>query len=367
MLRRAGVVALALALAACVDHLTLDDVRDAGLSTDFPKDAAGLGPDAFCAGKQYIPLTFTPKYPQILIALDRSASMQSYFGTDTRQVAAQKALVEAISHYQATIKFGFEQFPGNPSEQQCQSGSCCAGMVSPEPTLLDSPQMESSIQCIDPHGASSCPSSGSDSPSYQALATLREYYKDKAKSPSPSTGAPYILLVTSSEPSCASESHDVCSSALSAASDLGNLGVSIIVLSLGYQPAPGSCLSGLSRTPSGQSDITDSLYTPSSTSELASNLDDLFKTIARASCTMTSTSIPPNTQLTVNIDGESIQQADGSNPNGWSYSNFNNTSITFYGSACDDWVNSQVPPPDIGYYCSSCGGPNACSTLWQYP
>ncbi len=227
--------------------------------------------------------------------------------------------------------------------------------------------MTSAIECSDPHGAPSCPSSGSDSPSYQALATARDYYKDKKNSSS--YGNRYVLLVTSSEPSCASESHDVCSIAIGAAGDLGTLGVPIVVLSVGYQPAPGSCLSKLSSTPSAihLPYNTSSLYTPSDTGDLASALAELFSAVARTSCTMTSSSIPPNTQLTVHIDGESIPEVDGSNPNGWSYSNFNNTSITLYGSACDDWVKSQALAPEIGYSCSPCGGPNACSTLWQQP
>jgi len=383
MFRRAGVFALALVLTGCTYQTVLDDVHDGGPPMSGPKDASGIGPDGYCASSSYHSLPFAPQNPAILIVLDRSASMQSYFGSDTRQGAAQTALVEAISNYQAIIKFGFEQFPGSPSEPQCQPGSCCAGGVDPDPTLLDLTEIKNKIECIDPRGSSSCPSTGSDSPSHQALATAREYYRTESQSQYlPSDGGDrYVLLVTSSEPSCASESHDVCSAARQAASDLGNLGnpggntgVRIIVLSLGYQPAPGSCLSQISQTASSlrQPNNTSPLYTPSSQDELASNLDELLSAVARASCIMTSTSVPPSqAKLTVNIGPESIQEADGSNPNGWSYTDFNN-SITFLGSACDDWVKSQYSKsqyssPAIGYSCSPCGGPNACSNLWQQP
>jgi hypothetical protein len=370
MLRRAGVIGLALALAGCTDNLVLNDVRDTGTSTDVSKDGAGLGVEAYC-GLTKKSIDFVPGSPQIIIVLDRSSSMQSYFGGTTKKMTAQSALVKAVSKYQARIQFGFEQFPSNPSDPQCQPGGCCAGPVDPPPGPNNLPLMTSGIQCSDLAG-SSCPSAGSDSPSYLALAAVRDYYKARYQN-EPADEDRYVLLVTSSEPSCASESHDVCASARSAASDLGRLGppgVRIIVLSLGYVPDQGSCLFKISQTSSSllKPDNTSYLYTPYSVDDLAYDLDRFFLAVARASCTLTSQTLPPShAQVTVSIGQDQIQQTDGSSPGGWVYSSPDHTSITLLGQDCDNWVQSQATTPDVGYSCSPCGGPNACSTLWQQP
>jgi hypothetical protein len=365
MFGRAGAVTLALALAGCTHLLVLDDVHDGGSAGsdagDF-KDAAGFAPDGYCGqGPGYVRLSYWPRLAQMVILLDRSAAMQANFDGTTRQAAVQRALVGTIAKYQARIKFGLEQFPGGPSAQ-CQPGTCCAGPVNPEPNLNNLSSMTNSIECSYLHG-SSCPATGSDSPSYAALAAVLDDFKARDQWP-PTDDDRYVLLVTSSDPSCAAESHNVCADARSAAGELGtldNAGVRIVVLYLGDQPSP--CLHKISQTPSllRQPPNTQPLYAPNTIGELTGNLDEFLSAVARTSCTMDSATLPPSHDLAVSIGTDPIQPVDGSGQNGWSYANPNLTSITFSGSACDAWLKSQESKPTVAY-CTACGAPIACPT-----
>jgi hypothetical protein len=369
MFRRAGQMALALALAGCTKEVVLDDLPSASVSDAAvgSRDASWWGFDGFCS-QQYNRMNYTPRAAEVLILLDRSANMQSAFGNTTKQLAAQSALTNAVSSYQWRIAFGFEQFPADPAESQCPQGMCCAGPVSPEPRLGNASLMSTNIQCTDPRG-SGCSVASTDSPSYAALAKARDDYNNRIKNDPTNDDDLYVLLVTSSEPSCAAETRDVCASARNAANDLGTLGtlgtnkVRIVVLSVGYQPDQGSCLSQISQR--GSQDLpygTQPLYSVKDSNDLSNTINGLFLAIAKkASCTMNSTIVPPTQDLSVYIGPESVPQTDGHNQDGWSYADPTGTSITFSGKFCNDWVNSTGQEPTVGYYCSLCPGPNACN------
>jgi len=359
MFRRAGQMALALALAGCTEQVVLKDLPSTSDAAVGSRDA-WPGSDANCGPlKNTVRMTYEPQPAELLILLDRSTAMQAYYGSIPRETAAQNALIGAVWQYQARIKFGFEEFPSDPLEYQCPQGTCCAGPVV-DPSLNNYSGMSYNIQCSDAHG-SGCPATSSDSPSHAALAQVREYYKAKDKQ-SPPTNDRYVLLVTSSEPSCASESHDVCSQARTAASDLGNVaGVRIVVLSMGYQPDPNLCLSQISQKGSTQPlpANTKPLYTVYNSYDLSAALTEFFSAVAQASCTLISRDAPPTlnqAQLSVSVGGRSVQPIDGSG-NGWAFGDPAGTSITFSGSACEDWVNnSQYSKPYVLYS----EGPNNC-------
>ncbi len=359
MVRRAALIGLSLGLAACTEQVVLYDVGDAG-SPDLGAGKDGKwAPDATC-GLIWKTLTYSPQAADVMVVLDRSASMQKPFAGTTREAAAQSALVNAIGMYQKRIKFGFEQFPAADTDPSCQPGACCAEPVSIDPTLSNGAAMSSGIWCSDPHGGA-CSFTTTDSPSHAALDRVREYYKS-----SYSTDDQYVLLVTSSDPSCAAESDMACADARNAASDLGNAGVHLYVLSVGYQPDQGSCLYQVSQI--GSSSLpphTKPLYPANDAYDLTTALSDIFSAVARSACFMTSDYQPPSPALTV-YAGSSVPvpQVSGSSQDGWFFSDPRRISITFSGSACDDWVKSQLTRPDVSYSCSSCDGPNACSN-WQ--
>jgi hypothetical protein len=351
MLRHAGLLGLALFLAGCTEQVLLDDVVRDGGSSDLANamDSSWSPEDAFC-WVSYKPLNYQPQKPQVMVLLDRSASMQTSFDSGTRESAAQNALISVIQTYQTRVKFGFEQFPANKSESQCQAGTCCAGSVSVDPAFSNLVLMSNNILGNDPRGAS-WPSQ--DSPSHKALAAVQDYNANSNSS----TDAPddkYVLLVTASEPSCTAETPDACcTSARKAASALGNSGVHIVVLSLGYQPDQKSCLYQISQT--------GSLYPVNSSDELTTALTNFVLAVAKTACTLNTITPPPSqAQLSISIGFNLIQQTDGNNQDGWYFANPDRTSITFSGSACDSYVNSK-DPLYIGYYaCSACGGLGTC-------
>jgi len=336
MFRRAGAIGFALALAGCVgvDRIVLDDVHvDGSADAIVPKDAAPDS-DATC-NQSSTPLPFKPQTPQLLILLDRSSDMQSSFDGTTREAAVQDALVGAIKTFQGKIKLGFEQFPVDPAVSPCAPNSCCADKVV-DPALNNATTMEIDIGCTDPNNTS-CSVASTDSPSYAALEQARDYYKAEPAT----TDEQDILLVTSSEPSCAGAADNPCSSALSAANDLGNLSVRIFVLSVDYQPPPWSCLS---QFPRGGSSPHDSLmYTANDSSSLGTKLNTIFSKVAQAACTLnlSSVDVPPQAGLQVSMGKDSVPQLGWTGGQDGYWANNNNTSITLSGSACNDYLISQ--------------------------
>jgi hypothetical protein len=368
MLWRAAAIGLTFALAGCTKTIVLQDMWDAGTSDRGDARDAGGGMDGHMwndfdgqCGSHYVNLNYYPQAASLLVLLDRSSAMQAAFETTTRQAATETALLSAIKNYQGKVKFGFEQFPADPTDRaaaNCPHQTCCAGSVGIEPDYNALNSIKGPIQCSDPV-SSPCPSPTADSPSYAALANVRDYYKSKLGL---SGGGRYVLLVTASEPSCAADvGTDECARALSAASDLGGMGVQLLVLSVGYQPVSGSCLVKLSQTGSSQPLPSgfNTLYVPNTIQDLSNEASAIALGVARSGCTIDEPAPPPEqAQVVVSIGQNQIPQAD---TNGWSFSNFTRTSITLSGSACDQYLSS---PPDVRlfveYQTCSCGG-GACS------
>jgi len=361
MFRCAAEIGLALALAGCTDQVVLPDMAstsDAGVNS---KDA-WPGSDAGCL----VPASATYKstYPQLLILLDRSADMQRQFAVGaTRESAAQSALTAQLSAYQTRIKFGFRDFPADPTKFQCSPGTCCLNpVIGLAPGLNLAARVSSDIQCADSYYSGGCPTPSVDSPSNAALAQARDDYKNVS-----TDDGVYVLLVTASEPSCSADSRDPCVSARNAAGALGDMGIHIIVLSVGYQPDPGSsCLYQIAgrgfQTPS---DDLQPVYPASNTNDLSNAVSDVFSAVARNACTLSSTSaLPPTGVLPTVYIGQTYIPFDSQD--GWSYAAFSRTKITFSGSACKTWLGSgsQLTNPDVSYLCSLCGGPNACTSSW---
>jgi len=360
--RRAAKIGFALALAGCTDKVVLQDMHtpsDAAVGSD-----AGPLSETGCDGG-IKPIHYEQLSAQVMVLLDRSADMGRQFGSTTREDAAQTALNSEVSAFQARIQFGFIEFPPDPTDFQCPPGTCCQGRVGVDPQAYDAYNMGIAIPCSGDSRGSGCSFTSTDSPSHAALATARDYYRAN-----PTEDDVYILLVTSSEPSCAGDSRGACSEAQKVASDLSSLGIRIIVLSVGYQPDnKNSCLSQISQR--GSQNLPDGvqlLYTAMSPNDLTGALDALFNAVKQNACTWSSTPVvPPNLSLVVSIGGEKVPQIEGTGQDGWKLAFFDGTKITLTGTYCTKWLTSpQYFKPDVGYPCSFCGGPNACyPTPWQ--
>ena len=367
MRRRAAWVGLLVALGGCTEQVVLHDVVDADVADGAPPAVdSGENRDRYRwemdAGCSSFPITLLPQSAQLMILLDRSSAMQGDFpGSSSRQSAVQDALLASIDTYQSRIKFGFEEFPGDPGRKSnnCMHQSCCAGAVSVPPGLNQGPLMSGALQCSEQQV---CQFSSSDSPSYDALSKVRDYYRSRSGF---DTDDRYVLLVTASDPSCSSESGtmDSCGMATNAATDLGNMGVTVVVFSVGYQPDsnPKSCLSSLSKVGSSNATMPGNaprLYAPTSFATLSKDISDLFDAIAKANCTFSTNNPGPEGVLPKVWVGFTQVQQGG--PDGWSFNDPGHTQIALSGSACDLYL-SQVGAKVTVYWCSTCSSPGVCS------
>src|SRR5579872_7399480 len=91
----------------------------------------GGRPDAFafCFGGQIQNLLFQMRSPDVIISIDRSSDMQTWFGTATRLEVIQQEVEALITKYRV-VKFGYQEFPATSG--MCANGQgCCAGDVVP--------------------------------------------------------------------------------------------------------------------------------------------------------------------------------------------------------------------------------------------
>jgi hypothetical protein len=366
MLPRAAVLGLVLALAGCTERILLSDLWDAAGPDVASNKDVGTPVSADGCGLKYVPLTYWPRSAQVLILFERSVAMQSSLGSTTREAAAESALMSAIGNYQAKVKFGFEQFPPDSSDKaiaDCQDDSCCAGSVIVEPMSNAYRSIYDPLKCADSSSAP-CPTPSYESTLSAALVQARDH-PAWAKKYLSATEDRYALLVVASEPGCSppGDSREPCASARSTATDLSNLRVRLVVLSVGFQPAANSCLDHISETgsqvlpPASMS----TLYTPTSVSSLSKDVNDFASAVAQTACTLNldvnNTPPPAQAQVQMYMGMSSITQSD---PNGWTFADASRSSITLSGWACDQFSTSQLSQLSGGYYCSTCSGSTPC-------
>jgi hypothetical protein len=337
--RRWILLQVAVLAASCAPQtVVINDVADAGspdaaVATDAPADATAQADapspatEVGCATKTV--LTYMQQPAQVLIEMDRSSNMQEAFSPTTRAGEVQTALTAEIVRYQQHVQFGYEQFPSSGFDAQCASGSCCAGGVTIPPAINKFSDINSSINCYyDPHGGNNCMNTSADSPSHAALAVASEYF---SKGQRQFDGDQYVLLFTSSEPSCAGQdSATACAAAGKAASDLNNDGVRVNVFSVGYPPDPSGCLSNLNPK-------TTKLSVATSSKDLSSAVHSIIHQAASAACTLIYYQTPPaDAKVQISLGPNGSVPSDG-----WTFGYTRNV-ITLLGSSCETFLQTTM-------------------------
>lgn len=368
MLRRAACLTLLLGLAACNDKVILEDLWDASAAAP----DAGTSRDVWPywqmeSGCYFGPtnLQLTVVSPQIMLVLDRSSNMQAAFpGASSKLAAVQGALSDAIASFQYRIQIGLEQFPSDANSKSggCSHATCCSGPPAPEPGGSGSNELYSQLYCSDPQ---SCGIGGPDAPAHRALEQVRTYYSNLFKSPffDRSQHAIYVVLITAAEPSCSDEGSgaDVCDVASSAATDLTNDDIPLVIVSVGDQPDGNACLTRLSKV--GNSALPGNiqrLNAPSSTSALHDTIFSLFQAIETESCTLLSEYTPiPGDALVWPGGSSSLSQGDA---NGWVFASDDHERVRLAGNACNAFVAAQGGlHAQASYICSTCASDaNSC-------
>jgi len=313
--------------------------------------------DAGCKSTFYT-LKYSPRVPELMILLDRSATMQAPLvpGSASRASLVEAALLNIIPSFHNKVKFGLIPFPPDstdPNYAECEWDSCCVGEVF-NPVIYAYPAIIGPLQCGELPG-SLCPSAGYQSASSAALAAARNSFKYP-----PWSDTSYVLLVTASEPNCAPafDNRDPCVSAKSAASDLANLRVPVIVLSVGNTLGSKSCLAAISKYGMAYAPSKTS-YDPSTAKELSNAVYDIVSNVARASCTLETNDIPPNNATPSVYLGKRL--VPPSEQDGWSFGDPSRSTIVLSDSWCDLYLAStQITYLPAGVTCSLCAGPDAC-------
>jgi hypothetical protein len=309
-------------------------------------DGRDGGSSVVCLGDPSSQLSFTQRYPEILIALDRSSSMNTRFGDGTRLGAAQQAVLSLVKTYQGSIIFGYEEFPGSaPGCFGGNGGGCCAGPIT-VPVLRNQSAITQAINsCAAP--GSQCVMSDA-TPTASALAQALQLFSGASYQ---STDR-YVLLITDGDPSCSTDGiTDPCTQA---SNDVAALiypanNVETIVVGVGEQiDTTTTCLEDLANAggfqrPNGPPDF----YAEHDPQSLSSDLTDIIAKMARSACHIelhAPAADPTNVQ--VFISGKPVLH-DPSGQEGWSFDPDSSLNMTFYGSICDTFTLQAPNPGDI--------------------
>jgi hypothetical protein len=175
---------LALAFTACRQTVVFDQSGFEGGVVD----GSGDGGQTICTGP---PAQIIPEYPEVFVALDRSAGMNGRFGDTTELMAARDALDVQVAPYQKAIHFGYVEFP-SPASSNCPQGECCAGNVSsPNPSFL---KFNTALHACDAN--QSCASSNYSRPTWPALTSTLSWFNQREPIHR------YVLLITNGQPDC---------------------------------------------------------------------------------------------------------------------------------------------------------------------
>jgi len=212
-------IGLALVFTACRQTVVFDQ---SGSDGSVGVDAASDGLQPPCTGA---PTPIVPEYPEVVIALDRSAGMTGRFGDTTQLAAARDAVYYQAGHYQKAIHFGYVDFPGS-STSSCPQGGCCAGrFFSPNPNFL---VFDNALHSCD--ATQSCASSSSTRPTWAALTSTLGWVMQ------PPANRRYVLLITNGEPDCGAQSIGDCQDTNNVVSQIAGMSIKTHVV----VPAQGS-------------------------------------------------------------------------------------------------------------------------------
>ncbi len=311
----------------------------------------GSGDPSFPSGvceNQVNPLDYAPKIPDVLIAFDRSGSMNQSFGSGTRYSVEVEILKDLVTEFQNRVRFGFEQFPKDTSVSSCDPNGpgCCADPVSISPDLQNGGALH---QALDRAGQGSA----IQTPTGPALRACREFFESTAVE---LAGERYVLLSTDGQPNCtATNSGNGNLAADDAVNEINLLrqqGIKTIVLGVSGDSF-GSTLermavAGGAPRPGGN----PSYYPASNPEELRKQLEAIIGTIARPTCFIDLVKEPADRGLVaVHFDGVEVPRSQ-SHTDGWDYEGQNSRRLVVYGPACTRLESFGVKKIEVFFGCA---------------
>jgi hypothetical protein len=327
---------------------------------DASRDSArgGNGGSEQCgANAHYQQVGVGPNSVEMIVALDRSSSMETNtLGTTTRLQAAQDAIKKMAGDHPG-IRFGLDVFP-------VSSNSCGLSQLVFKPEFNRLAGTDN-LACGS-SDAGCLPPGLSDSPSHKALGDSIEYFRSWGASGSWSQ---VVLLITDRDPICASypsSTLDICNQMVDLASKFGNAGLFIVALA--GDKASTSCLSRVAsaNNPFYFGNPPDRFSIAPTQDELGKKLGEIAFFVEQSLCrfplvTQQSHVADNPDQVVVSINNQPVQHVPAAGGEGWS---IDHNALILSGSYCDTIKSEQHTPivtvttcwsPDAGG--SGGGGP----------
>jgi hypothetical protein len=344
--RRTTIAAgLAIALGGCTQELPLPagaspPLGPSGMGGASGVVDAGTRRDANAACEEVY--DFRQENPQVVIALDRSASMwQKYGGSAfTRLEETQRALKSLLATYHAAVHIGYVEFPAS----ECPGaggGNCCAGSVI-SPGRDTGGAIQRRWDCSP---GAACSETGTDAPLSMALRNVRERFAmlDTAIS------SRHVFLLTDSEPACDSRPGMECSNSIAEAGLLwGNGMIETDVFALSDELKSNGCLQSVAGVRVDSANPTN-FHVTGNAEALADQLDERLAALSRKACTFRlASALRPPDYLVVSLgDGTTNTIVPQDRSNGWDFEPESVRRFTFHGQLCEALRTSQVVDVDV--------------------
>jgi hypothetical protein len=312
--------------------------------SDSPAGGAGAtGAAGNGAGGCTSELALKRAIPDVLLVLDRSASMQDPPDGATALTSKWNLLVPALSEVitstDATIAWGLKSFP------EGELGECVAGDVTDHVDVpiatANASALTPAIQALTPQGNGTPTSDAIDA----AVAYLTATDDQRPK---------FLLLATDGAPSCAGtikDSTQASAAAIQAITNALSAGFPTFVLGISTTKISATTTLNAMATAGGRArssaDPTAPLFYPVAT---ASDLTLTLQTIALAvsPCLFALDAAPANpAAVQISADGALVAR-DTSHANGWDYADSGQLSIQLFGAACSDLAAAAHVTLDTG-------------------
>jgi hypothetical protein len=326
-------------------------VRDIALPPDVPTFDGGA-PVVAGPGDASVPATceeiydFKQENPQVIVALDRSASMwQKYDGSAfTRLEETQRTLKALLATYHDAVHIGYVEFPATDCATGSSAGCCASPVISPGEDTLE--VIERRWRC-DYQGAT-CQDYESDAPAAAALRNARQRFAGEDEPIS----SRYVFLLTDSEPSCGARPGTECGQSITETALLwGNETVTTDVFVLSEEAKASSCLKSIAGVRVDSSGPSPYFHSTPNPMALVAQLDEKLATLSQKACTfrLESPLRPPNFVSLYLADGTRNVPVprDPLRKDGWEFEEESLRRFTVHGPWCEALRTSQVRDVDV--------------------
>jgi hypothetical protein len=288
----------------------------------------GGGTDRNCGLYQFNPI---PKNADLLLVLDRSASMEDPIGakgTPSKWSVVIPTLKSVVTATDSSVLWGMKSFPEG-------SGSACAtGSVT---SAIDVQVAAMNAKAVN-DAITATTDAGNGTPTGDAINAAVTYLESLSDS-----NPKYIVLATDGEPSCPSTS-TARAAAVTAVTNAKTAGFPTFVIGIATTSSDTGTLNAMAdaggEVPAGATNpLAPHFYLASDMTTLSAALDSITGQIS--SCLFPLTTPPPvpndPTKLGVYLGtGSNMIKVppDPNKLNGWAYTDTNDTAVEVYGSWC---------------------------------